>query len=66
METIRAGDGRLFPKPGQTVTVHYVGKLPGAVSIPRQPASLPLCRNGLAYMTADCHAARVTRRRDNF
>jgi FKBP-type peptidyl-prolyl cis-trans isomerase len=29
VETIRAGDGRLFPKPGQTVTVHYIGKLPG-------------------------------------
>ena len=26
VETIRAGDGKLFPEAGQTVTVHYVGK----------------------------------------
>ena len=30
VETIMAGDGRLFPKKGQTVAVHYVGKLKGA------------------------------------
>ena len=32
VETIMAGDGRLFPKKGQTVAVHYVGKLRGAPS----------------------------------
>ena len=31
VETIRAGDGLLFPGPGQTVTVHYVGKTNGQV-----------------------------------
>jgi hypothetical protein len=32
VETIMAGDGRLFPKKGQTVAVHYVGKLSGTSS----------------------------------
>ncbi len=27
IETITAGDGANFPKSGQVVTVHYVGKL---------------------------------------
>ena len=27
VETIAAGDGTNFPRPGQTVTVHYVGTL---------------------------------------
>lgn len=25
VETIKAGDGVTFPKPGQTVTAHYTG-----------------------------------------
>ena len=38
VETIMAGDGRLFPKKGQTVAVHYVGKLRGAPFFPRRAA----------------------------
>ena len=33
VETIMAGDGRLFPKKGQTVAVHYVGKLNGGIAL---------------------------------
>ena len=40
VETIMAGDGRLFPKKGQTVAVHYVGKLRGAPSPRAAPQSL--------------------------
>eukprot|EP01043_Picozoa_sp_COSAG02_P118580 COSAG02_NODE_55179_length_292_cov_0.554404_1_plen_51_part_01 len=41
VETIMAGDGRLFPKKGQTVAVHYVGKLKGARRAAADPAALP-------------------------
>lgn len=41
VETIMAGDGRLFPKKGQTVAVHYVGKLKGARA--GAPAHRSLC-----------------------
>ena len=40
VETIMAGDGRLFPKKGQTVAVHYVGKLKG-VCDPVAPRASP-------------------------
>ena len=46
VETIMAGDGRLFPKKGQTVAVHYVGKLKGAragVPVRRSLASRGRC-----------------------
>ena len=41
VETIMAGDGRLFPKKGQTVAVHYVGKLRGASLLTLRSLLLP-------------------------
>ncbi|RWS18300.1 peptidyl-prolyl cis-trans isomerase FKBP1A-like protein, partial [Leptotrombidium deliense] len=33
IETIKPGDGKTFPKSGQTVYIHFVGKLPDGTEL---------------------------------
>ena len=40
VESITPGDGVTFPKPGQTVTAHYVGAYPSATR-PRRLRNWP-------------------------